>query len=336
MEYKRENILPGNPVRDFIRKGKKGKLGLVLEGGAMRGVTVAGSTLALEQLGLRDRFHALYGVSAGAITASYFAAGQSTWGTSVFYDDLLQSDFFSWKRALQNEAPMNVDFVLDVIRKRKPLDVDAVLRENVHIFASQVRSGRLVHWKDFSDREDLFAALRAAVTMPIIAGGPYRYRGGLYFDGGVHTSVPWKEALSDGCTHLLVLLSRPEDSPRPAASKIEKLLADNIFARKYPELVPSYLRRIDSYNNDLRELREKESEGAAILTVAPRSGVMPIGSFERKREPLLLGARQGAEALYEKLFGESPRFYEMLVSSEERGTPLWKESPRQKHWWRRS
>ena len=327
MQYSPENIIiDGNPVSELLRAGGPSsgqKLGLVLEGGAMRGVTVAGAVLALEHLGMGKMFSGLYGVSAGALTAAYFAAGQATWGTSIFYDDLSNKKFFSWRRLRQGRAPMNLDYLFqEVITKHKPLDAQAALSADLHIFTSDVQSGQLVKWSDFNNAEQLLGALRAAVTMPIFAGGPYYYQGQELFDGGLHCSVPWKEALEDGCTHLLVLLSRPLDSPRQPISRLEKLLAGNYWAKKYPELVPAYLRRVESYNEDLRTLHNYEADDGPVLIVAPPAGTRAIPSFERQRGALLAGARQGAETMFDKLFGRNPHFYELLVPAERRGRPL--------------
>ena len=51
------------------------KLGLVVEGGGMRGCVSGGALQALADLGLRDCFDALYGSSAGAINGTYFLSG---------------------------------------------------------------------------------------------------------------------------------------------------------------------------------------------------------------------------------------------------------------------
>lgn len=327
MDYSIKNIIAdGHPVTELLRRGgpkDSEKLGLVIEGGAMRGVVAAGAVLALEQLGLSKMFASFYGVSAGALSASYLAAGQATWGTSIFYDDLTGPEFFSWRRLRQGRGPMNLDFLFqEVIQVRKPLDIGAVLNSDVHIFASDVQRGQLVKWSQFPNSEALLGALRAATTMPMIAGGPYYYQGREFFDGGLHCSVPWKEALEDGCTHLIVLLSRPEDSPRQPLSKLERLLGGNYWAKKYPELVPAYLRRVESYNQDLRQLHKYQQQGAPILVVSPPAGTMPVASFERRRGVLLAGARQGAEMMFDKLFGRNPRFYELLVPAEPRGRPL--------------
>ena len=63
------------------------KLGLAIEGGAMRGVVSAGMVTALEYLGLLRVFDAVYGSSAGAFNGAFFLAGQAAFGTTIYYLD---------------------------------------------------------------------------------------------------------------------------------------------------------------------------------------------------------------------------------------------------------
>lgn len=51
------------------------KLGLVVEGGGMRGVISGAMLMGLLTLGLRPCFDAVYGASAGAINATFFLSG---------------------------------------------------------------------------------------------------------------------------------------------------------------------------------------------------------------------------------------------------------------------
>lgn len=52
------------------------KVGLVVEGGGMRGAVTGGMLMQLHDLGLKDLFDVVYGSSAGAINATYFLSGQ--------------------------------------------------------------------------------------------------------------------------------------------------------------------------------------------------------------------------------------------------------------------
>lgn len=60
------------------RPGQRGdgfKLGLVVEGGGMRGIVTGAMLMGLQDMGLTHCFDAVYGASAGAINSTYFLTG---------------------------------------------------------------------------------------------------------------------------------------------------------------------------------------------------------------------------------------------------------------------
>lgn len=67
------------------------KLGLVVEGGGMRGCVTGGGLQALSDLGMRDAFDAVYGSSAGAINSTYFLSGQRE-GVHIYHDHIAHSE----------------------------------------------------------------------------------------------------------------------------------------------------------------------------------------------------------------------------------------------------
>src|SRR6476620_9162779 len=79
LERQRQGSKPGART-DGLR------VGLVVEGGAMRTVVSSGMASALEQLGLRDSFDTVYGASAGAAVGAYFVAGNVRQGTAIFFE----------------------------------------------------------------------------------------------------------------------------------------------------------------------------------------------------------------------------------------------------------
>lgn len=59
------------------------KLGLVVEGGGMRGVVTGAMLMGLQDMGLFSNvFDAVYGASAGAINATYYLTGEQQCGCS--------------------------------------------------------------------------------------------------------------------------------------------------------------------------------------------------------------------------------------------------------------
>lgn len=69
----------GDRLRNQSKPGARSdglKVGLVVEGGGMRGAVTGGMLMQLHDLGLKDLFDVVYGSSAGAINATYFLTGQ--------------------------------------------------------------------------------------------------------------------------------------------------------------------------------------------------------------------------------------------------------------------
>src|SRR5262245_63389278 len=76
--------------REF-RDGRKA--GLIVEGGAMRGVISCAALMALEDLGMTKVFDEVYGASAGALNAAYFLAGQAAYATTIYYQKINNTRF---------------------------------------------------------------------------------------------------------------------------------------------------------------------------------------------------------------------------------------------------
>src|SRR5262245_32067681 len=108
------------------------KLGLVVEGGAMRGVFSAGAGVGLEELGLTAVFDEVYGSSSGAINAAYFLAGQAAYGATIYYEDINNSRFINFGRLTKI---LDVDFLFEeVLTRRKALAVERVLASPSRFF----------------------------------------------------------------------------------------------------------------------------------------------------------------------------------------------------------
>lgn len=220
------------------------KLGLVVEGGGMRGCVSGGALQALSDLGLRDVFDAVYGSSAGAINSTYFISGQRT-GVHIYHDHIASPDFINLKRLWkgENAAPvLDLSFLIDhVMHSVHPLDWDAVLRSPLplKVVASSLDSLTPVVLERFSDKDDLAESLKASATVPEIAGGPRLHRGQRLVDAAVFEPVPFRSAIADGCTHLLVLCTRPK---RARQSRVNLALTDAMeVAIKKAVLSPDYM-----------------------------------------------------------------------------------------------
>jgi predicted patatin/cPLA2 family phospholipase len=279
---------------------------LVVEGGGMRGAVSAGMCLALETAGLMPSVDRVYGCSSGALTGCFAAAGQAAlWAAAV--EDCACRAFIDPSRALRGGRPvLDLDFLFDeVIARRRPLSA-AGLAAGPDVGAVAVSASRaeLRVLRDFEDAADALAAARASCSIPVLAGTPPTYRGEPTVDGGLLEPIPWRTALREGATHVLVLRSR--DALFRAHR--ESRFAEGLLARAHPELVPLLRSSSARYNCDvagLEHMARHPSGPALVRQVAVPAGSRLVSRFSIDRGRILDSIRLGAAAMAAAL-GEAP------------------------------
>ncbi len=207
-------VNPGK-VLDLVRDRSLGKaradgrrLALVLEGGAMRATAPAGGVVALSHLGLVEGFDAVYATSAGAINAAYFLSGQGDLGITIYFEDLTTGRFIKRRRFWKI---VDVDYVFDeIVSHRKPLDEARILASPTRFFVTvmDVATGRSSIIDTRATSAPLLSVLKAALAIPVLYNRTVELEGKSCLDGGLHIPIPLQQAIDDGCTDILVLLSR--------------------------------------------------------------------------------------------------------------------------------
>jgi predicted patatin/cPLA2 family phospholipase len=280
----------------------------------MRGAVSAGMCLVLEAAGLMSSVDRVYGCSSGALSGGFAAAGQAAlWATS--FDDCACRAFIDPSRALRGRPVLDLDFLFDeVIARRRPLsDVGLAVGPEVRAVAVSASRAELRVLRDFESAADLLAAARASCSIPVLTGTPPIYRGEPTVDGGLLEPIPYRTALREGATHVLVLRSRDASYRAPRQGK----LAERTLARAHPELVPLLRNCSALYNRDAAELERcaQQIPGLPLvrqIAVPPGSRLVPRFSIDRGRiiDSVQLGAYTMASALY-----------------GERSTQLWQRLP---------
>ncbi len=268
----------------------------------MRGVVAAGMIMALEELGLTRAFDAVYGSSAGAICGAYFLAHQAALGARIYSEDINNRRFASRARGLAGRAIINLDYLVhDVMVTRKPLDVAAVLTGETPLFvlATDVASGDIARLCDFATGDELRAALRAGATMPIVAGGPYPFRGRRYFDASVTEPIPLQSADDEGFTHIVVLLTRPRGVARDVTWFDRWVIAPRLKRLSTP-LAERYLIRSEPYAAVQKQIASGRSLSGRAEVVGIRPA-MTVSKLETNRARLLAGAASGREAVLDAM-----------------------------------
>ncbi|MFD0901255.1 patatin-like phospholipase family protein [Actinomadura sediminis] len=294
------------------RRGDGERVALAIEGGGMRGTVSAGMAMAVDELGLTPLFDAVYGASAGAISGAWLLSsrpeGLRGWTDPTFARALIRRRNVVFGRPLVNvERLVEVHYTRDF-----PLDFASILANEVeyHPIATDVVTGAAVDLHSrVTDAATLRLALRASAALPMLAGGPVRVGDGVYYDAGLAESIPYRRALADGATHVLVLRSRRRSDGAVAGgpSRGTRVVAGLGLRRYGPELRTTFLGRNDRLAADDRLLAEHDADavrsGPAILSVRPPDSAPYVGRLERDGALLEAAFEAGRAAAAASLAG---------------------------------
>ena len=258
------------------------RVGLVLEGGAKRGIYTAGVLdVMLEHNLLAD---GVFGVSAGAIHGCSYVSKQI--GRSIRYNMKYGNDyrFMSFKSLFLTGNMVDTEFCYhDLPEKLDPYDNDVFMKSGIEFYAvcSNVESGK----PEYIKCKDMFADIdyiRASASMPLVSQ-IVEVGGKKLLDGGIADSIPLKAAENHGFEKNIVVLTRPQGYRKKKAS-LRWLIA--WIYRKYPNFVKAFIERPEMYNAELDYI-EKQKKAGKILVIRP-SKLIKI----KKMEPNLRIVRE--------------------------------------------
>lgn len=268
--------------------------GLVLEGGAMRGMYTAGVLDVFIEHGVA--VDCAVGVSAGALFGVNFLSGQS--GRVIRYNKRFNSDknYMGLRPLLREGNIVNTQYAYhDVPYELDPFDNESYMRSGVPFYAvvTNMSTGEPEYMlvRDVFEQMDV---LRASGSMPFVSK-PVRIGESFYLDGGIADSIPFEWLAAQGCNKLIVILTRDMDyRKKPMNRALIKLRY-----RRFPQLARRLAQRHSSYNAKVERLRKWESEGRAFV-IRP-SEPIEIGRMESDPEKLQavynLGRRDGESAI---------------------------------------
>jgi predicted patatin/cPLA2 family phospholipase len=298
------NRITGNAEADIPGSAK---LGLVVEGGGMRGIYSGSCLVALEQLGFTAVFDKVFGESAGAINASYFLAGQGAFGIRIYLEDLTSLKFAN---PLRIGTMLDVGYAIDVVVKSmKPLNVERVLSSpsDLYVALTDAVTGesRLVDVKQ--ENVPLLELLKATGAIVPLYNRAVYIGNHPYVDGGISNPIPVRSAVAAGCTHILVLLTRPVEFLSTPIPTWLRICLSPLLRRWPPSFVTSFYNRQSTRYNETREIafgRTIISEDVHIAVIAPGADSPPFDRATTSRTKLL-AAKDDAIGRTLAIFAES-------------------------------
>ena len=185
------------------------RIGLVLEGGGMRGLFSAGVLDALYGMGIR--FDGIIGVSAGAAFGCNYKSHQP--GRVLRYNLRFCRDprYWGFGSLLLTGDLFNATFCYRTLpRVLDPWDGTTFLADPTAfwVVATDADTGEAVYRKIESADDEAFDWIQASSSMPLVSR-PVPIGGRRYLDGGLSDSIPLAKFQSLGFDRCVVILTRP-------------------------------------------------------------------------------------------------------------------------------
>lgn len=238
------------------------KIGLVVEGGGMRGIYGCGVLDAFLENAISFPYG--IGVSAGSANLASFIAEQEGRNYRFYTNYAFDERYMGFKNFVYTGSFFGMDFIYTELNEEiDPINYEKLLNNDMeyYVVAVDATTGFPVYFnkEDVARfRGDVFKASSAVPAMC----KPIEIDGKLYFDGGISDAIPVKRAFADGCDKIVAVLTRPSGYvKKPEAGKTiySEILKD------YPAIIKAMNVRHFIYNTTLKYIMKLEEEGKAFV-----------------------------------------------------------------------
>lgn len=258
------------------------KVGIVLEGGAMRGMFSAGvlDTFMDEDI----KIDGMIGVSAGALFGPNYFSKQR--GRVIRYNKRFCRDrrYMSFWSFLFTGNIVNKNFAFyEVTNKLDIFDNETFLKNctGYYVTATNVETGK-PEYLEIKDVVKELEKLRATSALPFVSR-LVEVDGKKYLDGGISDSIPVLKAKEMGYDKIIVVLTRPiEYRKTPMSEKLLKIMG--MKYKKYPAFIETLRNRYRNYNDTVEKILELEEKGE-IFVIRPSEPIV-VKTIERDESKL--------------------------------------------------
>lgn len=270
--------------------------GLVLEGGAMRGLFSAGITDVWMEAGIE--FDGLIGVSAGAAFGCNIKSRQP--GRAIRYNKRFARDprYSGWRSLWKSGDIFNAQFAYHEVPAKYDIFDDKAFDNNplpFYVVCTDVESGQPVYKQLSKTNYDCYEWIRASASMPVVSK-VVELEGMKLLDGGITDSIPLEKMIELGYERNVVILTQPEGYVKKP-NRLMPLI--RLSLRKYPNAVKASRDRHLMYNRQLEYVRWREKEGNALV-IRP-DNALEIGHIEHDAAKMQkiydIGRKKGEETL---------------------------------------
>lgn len=256
------------------------KRGLVLEGGALRGLFSAGVIDVMMENGID--YDGVIGVSAGSNFGCNYKSRQPR--RVIRYNVRFANDprYMGLRSLITTGNLVGAEFAYHYM----PLQLDvfdiATFESDpmeFYLVCTDCLTGEPVYYRMDKVNYDSLEWLRASASMPLVTR-PVKVGGRVLLDGGISDSIPLKHFQGMGFDRNVVVLTRP----RSYRKEPTKLWPYRLLMRRYPAITQAMARRHEMYNSQL-DYVEREEQAGRIFVIAPEQD-LPIGRVEMNVEKM--------------------------------------------------
>ncbi|MCT4661178.1 MAG: patatin family protein [Tissierellales bacterium] len=231
-----------------------GKIGLILEGGGMRGMYTTGVLDFFMEKNLY--FPYVIGVSAGAMNGLSYVSKQKGRNRNITMEFISDSRYVNMRNIFLGRDVFGLDFIFeDICKKYNPFDYKTFMEsdQNFNLACTDVETGEPVYY-DKGSCDDILTACKASSSLPLV-NSIVEFEGRKLLDGGLSDPIPYKKAIRDGYCKNVIVLTRDEDFE---VEPVKHKLILNTQYGEYPNLLKTIFERPVNYERTLSDIKNLE------------------------------------------------------------------------------
>jgi len=269
------------------------RVGILLEGGAMRSLFSAGVVDYL----MEKEIHIpnMLAVSAGAYVGMNYISGQRGRCMKALVEPMKEYQYMGFSTFLKKGTFFDMDYLFEVVpREKSPFDFEAFQKFEGKFITSTVdlTTGEAIYHEKFENEKELFEICKIANSMPFIAKIA-DYNGVPMLDGGMADAIPIEKALEEGWDKIIVVLTR-DDKYRKKEHEPVYMKFFSMVYHKYPKFCELVRGRAKRYNDAIEKIAQLEREGKVFLL---RPTDVIVGNRESDSEKLTAYYQHGYDSI---------------------------------------
>ncbi|MDU1890557.1 MAG: patatin family protein [Dysgonomonas sp.] len=236
-------------------------IGLVLEGGGMRGVFTCGVLDYFMDNGIT--FPYSIGVSAGACNGLSYMSGQRGRAKYSNIDLLAKYKYIGLKHFIKKRNIMDFDLLFHEFPENIiPYDYNSYFASpyRFEMVTSNCLTGEPEYYEEKENKERVIDIVKASSSLPIMC--PIAFVDEIpMLDGGICDSIPVNRAISQGYKKNVVILTRNKGYRKES----KDIKIPSFVYKKYPAMRKALGNRNSLYNNQLDLVDQLEEKGEVFV-----------------------------------------------------------------------